>query len=228
MEGINVTLAPDFDRWNARNDHTWVFRVFQQHHKQLNQFIWAYVPVNNDVSKKAKKALEADPGASTVDHFSFRGVDDRRLQTQLSDWQKDYKQFSNWVRLNALMAMSSYLETYMASAISLAVESDIRLLHGVPKHIDGARVLKYAQAVDYSHEAQKCVGGDWPKRLSEYKKLFGHVPPLIETEQGELERLRVLRNKIGHGFGRDIDKSRNEETWKLQIWSVYHWIDSKS
>ena len=44
-------------------------------------------------------------------------------------------------------------------------------------------------------------------RIDAFKKIFG---PLIEFRSchGDLERIRKIRNEMGHAFGRDIDEAR--------------------
>lgn len=42
-------------------------------------------------------------------------------------------------------------------------------------------------------------------------KTFGGAPQELVKNIGELDKLRKLRNKVGHAFGRDINGSRNHE-----------------
>lgn len=43
----------------------------------------------------------------------------------IKEWSNSFNELQNWMNLNALLAMMSNLETYMATVIPLAIESDI-------------------------------------------------------------------------------------------------------
>jgi hypothetical protein len=134
----------------------------------------------------------------------------------LKSWSNSFNDFQNWVNLNALMALCSNLETYLSTSVSLAIQSDPGLLFQSPKSIDGAQLLKKNAAKNIAHDdlIMSITKGDWNSRLSAFKKIFGNVPTVLERQIGELEKIRQLRNKIGHAFGRDIESSRNHEVKK--------------
>src|SRR5690606_14019132 len=121
--------------------------------------------------------------------------------------------FKTWTNLNALLALTSNLETYIATIASLALESDPGLLFDSPKTIDGVLLLKQKAQKNHFHNniIISLTKGDWNSRLSAYNKLFGAPPEEFIKNVSKLEKIRILRNKVGHAFGRDIEGSRNHE-----------------
>ena len=55
---------------------------------------------------------------------------------------------------------------------------------------------------------KSCTKGSWPSRLNAMQKVFGMMPESLRKNIKTLESIRVLRNRVGHAFGRDIKKSR--------------------
>jgi hypothetical protein len=108
------------------------------------------------------------------------------------------------------MALTSNLEIYMARAIRLALESDIGVLFGASKQIDGVALLKHGEAkkLEFEQYIIECTKGDWPSRVAAYQRIFGEVPEVVTANLSALEAIRKLRNKVGHAFGRDIDEAR--------------------
>lgn len=140
-----------------------------------------------------------------------------RVAQSLNDYSKHVKEFDNWTRLNAMVAVVSYFETYLSSVVSLAIESDIGILYSVPKRIDGVMILKYSSNSEYAflELSEKITKGTWPQRISCFKELFRTVPSCLSKYVSELEIMRNMRNKVAHAFGRDIDKSRSRHTLAL-------------
>lgn len=66
-------------------------------------------------------------------HFEFDDAEKSELYSDLKDWSNSFNQYDNWVNLNSILVFSSNLETYMASAITLALESDPGTLFGASK-----------------------------------------------------------------------------------------------
>ena len=50
---------------------------------------------------------------------------------------------------------------------------------------------------------EEIVVGQWNKRVIRYKEIFGNIPKILDSNLGDLEKLRILRNNIAHYFGRD-------------------------
>jgi len=148
---------------------------------------------------------------SVADHFSFKDSTHVHTFDNLKSWSNSFEYFDNWINLNSLMAMSSNLETYMATVIKLALESDVGVLYGASQKIDGASILKHgnAQPFDFEEKIISCTKGEWGSRISAYERIFGFVPNTLKNNISDLDKIRNLRNRVGHSFGRDIDKSRN-------------------
>jgi hypothetical protein len=148
----------------------------------------------------------------------------------------------NWINLNAIIVSISNLETYMASVIALALESDPGLLFSTHQVIDGVSLLKSSSAkLNFEQQIMLCTKGDWQSRASAYTSIFGKIPDIITNRISDLEKIRNIRNRAGHAFGRDIDAARKhgvkeilpmenlsrERTLRYQrlLWSVAKSID---
>jgi len=145
-------------------------------------------------------------------HLSFEMDWEDDLFSSLKDWSDGFNDLENWLNLNALVAISSSLETFMAMIIDLALESDVGVVYGLPRKIDGIEILKNGKEnpFDHSEAIQACTKGDWTARLASYKRCFGRCPKYLQGKISELERIRKLRNSVAHAFGRDISESRKK------------------
>jgi hypothetical protein len=157
-----------FSRWDTIRAHTWQHRLFCLYNDELSILMRSY-----EYSKQYTYSHLATDGAkwtSLAKNF-FNGSNDNILT--IRKWSDTFNEFENWTMLNCTMALSSYFETYLASVIRLALESDPGAMIGKPHTVDGMELIK-------------------------------HGKQNIKT----LETIRVLRNRVGHAFGRDIKKSR--------------------
>jgi hypothetical protein len=102
-----------------------------------------------------------------------------------------------------LLSALSYLETYISTAITLALRSDPLLRFGQSRTVDGVAWIKRSVSDDVSDFVTGCVKGEWSKRLASYQKLFGTVPAQLTALEGDLDRMRNIRNGVAHSFGRD-------------------------
>lgn len=136
--------------------------------------------------------------------------------TDMRDWSDAYNDLENWVNLNTLVAISSNLETYLATVIPLALSSDVGTLYGTSKRIDGIQILKHghSKAFDFEQHVVACTKGDWSSRLAAYERLFGRSPKIFSSNISSLEKIRNIRNNVAHSFGRDIEASRNQQQVK--------------
>jgi hypothetical protein len=194
-----------FKRWASREPHSWAYFVFKGYHHNLNRIIWSQKPVVDYIEKH----VSITPG-DIQSILGCKNEEKKTIRADKAEWKTDYKDFNNWIRLNALMSLSSCLEIYLSSIISLSIESDPGILHKASKKIDGAIILKSSDDYQYSDNAQRCLVGEWSKRIAEFNNIFNAIPSKLISFQGELEKIRILRNKVGHAFGRDIDDSRQK------------------
>jgi hypothetical protein len=191
-----------FDRWTCGWSRTWCYRLFKEHHTQLNMIYWAYAPAAAYVLKQTRGTT---PNLSPAQFFPVRAADERRVDTDLAAWKEHFKEFANWVRLSAAVSLTSYLEIYLRSAVTLALESDPGVMLGAPRAIDGIALLKAREDYSYADASIPVVKGTWQQRVGKYVSHFGMAPPELSNAIGELDKLRVLRNSVGHAFGREMN-----------------------
>jgi hypothetical protein len=91
-----------------------------------------------------------------------------------------------------------------ARTIDTAIQSRPALLIGCQRDVDGVHLLKKKLSYSYAKEAEACTKGKWPQRIAEYEKIFERAPPFISSKVS-VEGLRILRNAVGHSFGRDLE-----------------------
>tara|TARA_R110000744_G_scaffold347065_1_gene452610 strand:+ start:284 stop:1189 length:906 start_codon:yes stop_codon:yes gene_type:complete len=206
-----------FDRWKSSTKSTWTFQVFLKHNNELNQMVWA----NQSASKLVFETL-SNGDAKWTDkaskHLKFTVPEGEETYENLKDWSNSYNQFHKWNNLNSLMALSASLETYISTVIELAITSDPGVLLDSPKSIDGIKTLKEKGRKNIFLEEIiiNITKGDWNSRINSYEKYFGIIPKPLQNQIGNLEKVRVLRNNVGHAFGRDIKASRNHEVKKIE------------
>jgi hypothetical protein len=204
-----------FQRWKCREESSWPLQVFKAYNFELELLMAAHGSARSYVYSGLKTA-----GANWTDaahsHFSSNRPNNVLPFPDLKRWSNAYNQFDNWNNLNVVVALTSNLETYMASVIALALESDPGLLFGISHAVDGAAVLKNGSTtVNYSEKVTPCTKGDWQQRSNAFETIFGTVPTAMKDHLGELEQLRNLRNKVGHAFGRDIEQARKHGVKKI-------------
>lgn len=191
-----------FNRWELGWGRTAAHHLFQSHHTQLNALYWSHAPAFRHAFAATRASKPTDPTATI---FSLPHGDAHRINYPLQKWAENYDAFDNWVRLNALVSATGYLEVYLKTVIRLALESDPGVMIGATHAVDGVRLLKNQQGYSYKDEVVDCVRGTWGARLASYRQLFGSVPATVEQSTGDLDRLRVLRNGVTHTFGRNAD-----------------------
>lgn len=194
-----------FNRWSLGWGRTWAYRLFKSHHTQLNSLYWSHAPALRYVFSATRGRGRDDPASSL---FTLPSQDLTRINISLGDWAKHYGDFDNWVRLNALVAITGYLEVYLKTVTRLALESDPSTMVAVElKHsIDGMAALKRKSGYNFAEIVIPCVRGSWPERLGQYRRFFGVVPNLLDSSLGALEGLRRIRNGVTHSFGRATDE----------------------
>ena len=191
-----------FSRWKCVSDASWPYRRFRGHHTQLNSFYWSHWAADHLTRRHARSE---EPTVETAAHFGLSGNDDaRRPPRTLAEWETTQREAGNWLRLNAALAMASYLELYLRQVSTLALLSDPSIMLGGNRLLDGIAVLKHSQQQPAIEPFVAGVTrGDWAARLVRYKGLFGPVPTELESHRADLHDLQTLRNRVGHEFGRD-------------------------
>lgn len=202
-----------FSRWNPSHKNSWPYRIFNQYSAELNRIVMAYT----SASKFTYSGLK-QKGATWNDKANKYLYTNNDNEITIRNWSDTFNQFDNWVRLNELLAVSAYFETYLSAIISLSFESDPGLLIGSRHSIDGIKILKEGHKFkkdDFKDKIVNCTKGDWNSRISYMSSIFGLIPESFVSYKPELEKMRNLRNKIGHAFGRDIELSRDYSLTKI-------------
>lgn len=204
-------LAP-LERWKPRMESTWALRTFKQYDCEFKRLFASF----NSAKKYTYSHLKQDGAVYTDQAAKYLAT--RNTKLTIKNWSDDFNLFDNWVRLNLLMSICSYFETYMSSVIAESIESDPGLIFGCYHDIDGIALLKKGHKVskiELNNKITECVKGDWNSRMSNLQKLYGQVPELMSKNISLLEKIRKLRNEVGHAFGRDIEQSKNYEIIKI-------------
>jgi hypothetical protein len=181
----------------------------------MNSLYWSHVPASASAQRTYR--LNKDSGKTTHQVFNLKGTDASRVTDSLNAYSKHLTEFDNWTRLNTLVSALGYFEIYLGSVISLAIESDPGLLFSISRKIDGVNVLKHGSQSEYSFfdKSEEITKGDWDKRITSYKRIFGTVPSELVDSKALLDRMRKIRNNVSHAFGRDIDLSRARTTTSM-------------
>lgn len=193
---------PKFDRDVVSYGKTWAFTSFMKHHSEINNLYWSFVPAQGYLTHISKNT----PGTtSPITFFHASGPNVRRLASSMEQWNHDFLELSNWIRLSLIVAALGYLETYIRSIVEISLRSRPGILYGKPTAIDGIEWLKLGVEPDISKNVESIVKGEWSSRIAAYGKLFGTIPAALKAEQARLDALRVIRNGASHTFGRGTD-----------------------
>jgi hypothetical protein len=200
-----------FDRWKPRESSTWVFRVFKKHNIELLRLYTAFETSRRFTYKNLRGVGAWSDSPAT--HLAFAPPLGADQFVDMRDWSNAFNEFENWANLNALVSISSNLETYLATVVSLALSSDVGTLYGTSQKIDGIGILKHGHegALSFDEHVTGCTKGDWNVRLAAYLKYFGRAPKFFASNIAPLEQIRRIRNSVAHAFGRDIDASREHQ-----------------
>ena len=186
----------DFHRFDLHDRRTWAFRQLEHSQTRVNR-LWH--------CSQAQGRLLVDRTAGPAGdwrHF----VDTLMPLQRRADFFRDpaearvqAKETDNWMRLTLTVAIASYLETYVSQLIERAIRSRPGVLIGVPKSVEGVRLLKDNVKLDCQDVVRRCIEGPWSARVAAIEKQFGPggLKPLI----GPLEQLRKTRNRSAHSIG---------------------------
>jgi hypothetical protein len=198
-----------FDRWKPytyqnRSSKTIPFLRFKTFHTELNDMYWA-----SRASVKAAYSATANCAktASMSEAFHLNPQEYGYRELTLEKWSSTFTDFQNWTRLNALMSLSAYFEYYLQAITTLALESNPGSLLDDSVKVDGCIILKKRHEYSFLQETIPFVKGEWDSRKSAFVKTFGGCPQILEDNIGELDKMRNLRNNLGHTFGREVDVS---------------------
>lgn len=140
-----------FNRWTTVMKSTWTFQVFNKYNDELNELLWA----NLATTRKTFKCLKENEAKLTdraYIHFEFDVPKGEEVFRNVDEWSKSYNNFLNWTNLNGILALTSNFETYLSTAVSLALESDPGVLFSSSKSIDGIVLLKNGAKRNHFHD----------------------------------------------------------------------------
>lgn len=202
----------DFDRWGTVEISTWTAQVYKRYNDELERYLNSQIYAKkfvynqlgvNEISLKDK----------TKEVFDTKDTYVKKLKT-VEMWSKSYNKSENWLNLNALMSISSNFETYLDGVIRLAIKSDPGLLLGQSRSVDGVNILKNGnyKLLNIDDILVGITKGTWSARMSNIESVFGFLPTTLSSSIGKLDAIRILRNDVGHAFGRGIEASRIHHT----------------
>ena len=203
----------EYSRWLTTREHSWPYRIFRKCNDELMTMYMAQLSAKQFTYQQLKNS--GAKWSSPAYQFLYTH---NNQQLTIKDWSDSFNKFENWSRLNQLMVLNSAFESYLAAIIKLTIESDPAILVEAPHTIDGIKNVKYEIAldnIDTKKIIESCTKGTWSERVDNLKKLFMKLPPSFTSSISSLEEIRVLRNNIGHAFGRDIEKFQTYDLYKL-------------
>lgn len=209
----------EIDRWKPIYQHSWSYRVYKAYDEELNILITSFL-----YSKGYTYSHLRQDGAvwdSLVKDYMGNTATNNVLT--IRQWSKSFNIFENWMRLGFLLSISSYFENYLASIIKESIESDPGLIFGCSHAIDGMYLKKNNIALKKDSISQiimLCTKGDWCSRITHIKNLYGKIPCILASSVSELNKIRKIRNDVGHAFGRDIERSQNYENFVISPMTV--------
>ena len=200
-----------FNRWKSKDPTTWPFQIFNKYSTELSHMYIAQIGAKDYTYHHLGKVAKWEDKIDS--HFQYSDPVHNRTFQNIKQWSDSYNEFDNWINLNTIMAISSNLETYLSKTIQLALESDLGILFGVSKRIDGIEILKYKgpTALNFEDKIVSCVKGEWNSRINSFIKIFGSAPTVLTDNVSEMEKIRKLRNNVGHAFGREIEESKRHD-----------------
>ncbi|QII00243.1 hypothetical protein BH92_10465 [Rhodococcoides fascians A21d2] len=190
-----------FKRDSSWFGSTFAYRAFRSQFTELNRQYWGGKPSE----LFAKRFLAEHDGTDTLDSaLGVSSADWRRVGHSIDDYRSAYASHNTWRTLSTLILLTSSFEQYIDSVARLAAMSDPLLSPGFPKRLDGTMLLKYHHSLPT--DSSSITKGEWSGRISTYRCFFTHVPDILCQAEGELEKIRRMRNKIAHQFGLDDEK----------------------
>lgn len=197
-----------FDRWSHVQYHTWPFQMYKQYNEELSNLVWSDFFAHKYTYKQLGQ--QAVNWETPMRSFGLFPEHVWNFET-LKDWSVALNEQQNFLHLSSVMAMNSNFEAFLEAIISLSIESNPGLLLGASRSIDGVSLLKNGtfNRLVYKDKVEQCTRGMWGKRKKMIKSIFGCYPKELDRYESDLEQIRILRNRVGHAFGKDIALVRN-------------------
>lgn len=208
-------------RQEARDIHSWPFKVFKMNYTELNSSYWAIIPMI-DKERYLIKNSKISELTDSQKYFHATGVNALRIPPTIKDWNISIQRFNKWHRLNTLLDAISCFEIYLSSVIRVAIESNPGLILtdsiNYNEKIDGVKLLiqghydskKFKLFVE--EYVKSVTKGEWSSRNKNFYNLFPDAPNILNDNCKILEELRKIRNNSAHSMGRDISKANMNRT----------------
>ena len=201
------------------------YHLYRKHHMQFNNMYWAYLYGVATLGREAKSAKQKYnlPQEYFV-NFNAQHVNYSAIESWAS-WWGYFEDFENLTRINLLLDANSYFEIYMRSIYCLAMESRPDVLLDRATVVDGLKLYKANQHYHYTAKREdeyifadnlsRLTKGDWAKRIDAFNEIFGTTPLEMIKNRDELNKIRKIRNEVGHFFGRP--KNNDDGTIRLSL-----------
>ena len=204
-----VTRARGVPRDDVRSmetdlDTSFAYRVFSEHQTEINHIYWC---ITRHCTGLRSLWTASPRRTGQMSFFRIRNRE-RSRDIKLEYWSRDYEAFDNWTRLAAVIAITGYFEIFLKNLADAACQSCPSVLVGGYKEFDGLRLLKTLPDFGFRKQAEACCNGKWSARVKAYRDLFGECPQFIKDHTTDLDKLRILRNTVGHSFGRTLDDAK--------------------
>jgi hypothetical protein len=198
-----TSVKTTFDRYLPFMKRSFALRAFNQCETEINRHFWSFKVISEYSRYIAAQEKKSDPEKLTSIVFKAGGPDADRIPRTVTNWLEAREELENWLRLSALVSATSYFEQYIGRIARSALMSDPLRRFGAPRVLDGIVLLKASKELPYNLDVEELTRGEWNSRLADFFRLFGGNP-LTGAHVSQLERIRKIRNKFAHGFGRDL------------------------
>lgn len=219
---LNKMDQTNFKRWESKIPNSYPYILFKKEFKEVKKIYGAFYSTKKFVYKKLgeSKAVWEDK-ASLHLKDAIHPKHQFEIFNNLKDWSEHYKLFSKWANYMHVLSLSALLESYFAKVLKLALDSDIGLVIGCTKSIDGIALKKYGKTYSYNYEVliAQFTKGTWFQRKQAFNQYFNWIPEILISEEkiGILEKIRELRNDVAHTQGRKLSKIHEYNDLNLSI-----------
>lgn len=188
--------------WEPVLDKSLALNRFTNDHTVNNEFYWQTV-LTKILACKFSASLNPDDIVLESPHVKNH-PEPFRFPHKFNDWKNKISDHENWIRLNTLLASTSYLERYIYEISVLSLSNDPGVLIGKERTVNGVHYLKSGIPVKGLEIVEYFTKGSWHQRYNYLKSYFIFTNKIEKEKIDTLEKIRIIRNKIAHRFGRDF------------------------
>jgi hypothetical protein len=181
--GVNV----NYTREQAFLKRSLAFYRFRRDLTDVNNYYWGAGSALRAVQGRVRHMDEAENFREVLRLTQSEFV--KPLGHTPSTYSSQLKVSRRWHGLLTLVLISSAFEIYISAVSTIAIASDPVLRPGFPKRVDGLTFLKHELSAG-ERNTEALTKGEWPSRLSAFRRTFRSVPHILTENVGELEKLR--------------------------------------